>query len=187
MRKAALGLVVGLWAMAGMAGPPGSSGVCRAADSPKAAPAPTEGNLHFRNDAGSRFELMEARFSLDGQDLPVVFTHADRGQDLVVVAEPLAPGRHVVSTQLLYRIKGRKVFTYMNSYRFSVRAEEVLTALPDRSATFTIIGAEKKGINTPIDKTLKVNVETSVAPPEPGQAVSSAGLPDSDRDDLTKE
>jgi hypothetical protein len=185
MRKAAFGLVVGLWTMTGMAGPPGLTGVSTAAD-PQQTTAAAAGNLHFRNDAGSRFELMEARFSLDGQDLPLVFTHADPGQDLVVVAEPLAPGRHVVSTQLLYRIKGRKVFTYMNSYRFSVRSEEVLTALPDRSATFTIVGAEKKGINTPIDKTLKVNVETSVAPPEPAQAAGT-GLPGSGRDDLSKE
>jgi hypothetical protein len=186
MRKAAFGLVVGLWTMTGMAGPPGPTGVSRAADPQQKTAAATEGNLHFRNDAGSRFELMEARFSLDGQDLPLVFTHAEPGQDLVVVAEPLAPGRHVVSTQLLYRIKGRKIFTYMNSYRFSVRSEEVLTALPDRSATFTIVGAEKKGINTPIDKTLKVNVETTVAPPEPAQAAGT-GLPGSDRDDLSKE
>jgi hypothetical protein len=181
MRNAALGLLIGLWAMFGLAG---RSGVARAADTQNI-PA-TEGNLHFRNDAGSRFELMEARFSLDGTDLPLVITHADRGQDMVVVAEPLAPGRHVVSTQLLYRSKGRKVFTYMNTYRFSVRSEEVLTALPDHTATFTIVGTEKNGINTPIDKTLKVNVETSVTPPEPAQAVSP-GPPDSERDDLSKE
>jgi hypothetical protein len=183
MRKAALGLLVGLWAMIGPSGP---SGVSRADDTPRERSAVKEGNLHFRNDAGARFELMEARFSVDGENLPLVITHADRGQDLVVVAEPLAPGRHVVSTQLLYRMKGRKVFTYMNTYRFSLRSEEVLTALPDHTATFTIVGTEKKGLNTPIDKTLKVNVETNVAPPDPAQA-TPAGSPGSERDNLSKE
>ena len=175
MRATALGLLVGLWAMIG------PSGVTRA-DPPAAA----EGTVHFRNDAGSRFELLEARFSLDGQDLPTVITHAERGQDFVLVADPLSPGRHVVTTQLLYRIKGRKVFTYMNTYRLTVRAEEVLTALPGHTATFTIIGTEKKGLNTPVEKVLQVSVETNVSPPDPGQGAPPV-FPDSEGDEQLKE
>jgi hypothetical protein len=176
MRTAKLGLLVGLLATIQ------AVGVTKAADTPR--PAVPDGTLHFRNDAGSRFELMEARFTLDGENLPMVLTHAEHGQDYVVVAEPLSPGRHVVATQLLYRIKGRKVFTYMNTYRFSVRSEEVVTALPDHTATFTIVGTEKKGINTPIEKTLNVNVETNVAPPEP-VSLTRPGLPETERDDLS--
>jgi hypothetical protein len=123
------------------------------------------GTLHFRNDAGSRFQLLEAHFVVDGEPVPTVITNAERGRDYVVVAEPLSEGRHVVTTDLLYRAKVRKVFTYVNGYRFNVRSDEVVTALPDHSATFTIVGVDKHGINTPVEKALTVKVETDVTTP----------------------
>jgi hypothetical protein len=123
------------------------------------------GTLHFRNDAGSRFQLLEAHFVVDGQPVPTVLTSAERGRDYVVVSEPLSAGRHVVTADLLYRAKVRKVFTYVNGYRFNVRSDEVVTALPDHSATFTIVGVDKHGINTPVEKALTVKVETEVSTP----------------------
>ena len=148
-----------------------------AAGEPSSAP----GNVHFRNDASARFQLVEARFAMDGDPLPTVITNAERGKDYIVVAEPLSPGRHVFTADLLYRAKSRKVFTYMNGYRFNVKSDEVLTALPDRSATFTIVGTDKTGVNTPIDRQLAVKVETNVAPPEPGD--SNTGLPGQEGDE----
>ena len=146
-----------------------------------AADEPSTGNLHFRNDASAEFQLVEARFAMDGDPLPVVITNAERGKDYVVVTERLSPGRHVVTTDLLYRAKARKVFTYMNGYRFNVKSDEVLTALPDRSATFTIVGTDKRGVNTPIDRALSVKVETTIALPEPGD--SNSGLPGQEGDE----
>ena len=129
--------------------------------------AAVSGNLHFRNDASTKYQLVEARFAVDGDALPTVITNAPRGRDYVVLAQPLGPGYHVVTAELLYRPKSRKVFTYVNGYRFSVRSDEVLTALPDHSATFTIVGTDNTGLNTPIDRALAVKVETNIAPPEP--------------------
>lgn len=166
-----------LWVAAGLIAALGVSDRAGAADEP----SPVMGNLHFRNDASARYELVEARFAMDGESLPTVIGNAERGKDYVVVAQPLSPGRHVVTADLLYRPRTRKVFTYVNGYRFSVRSDEVLTALPDHSATFTIVGTENKGVNTPVDKALAVKVETALAPPEPGD--SSAGLPGTEGDE----
>ncbi|HVR64274.1 MAG TPA: hypothetical protein VMU50_20380 [Polyangia bacterium] len=148
-----------------------------AADEPSA----VNGNLHFRTDASARFELVEARFALDGEPLPTVISNAERGKDYVIVAQPLSPGRHVLTADLRYRPRERKVFTYVNGYRFNVRSEEVLTALPDHSATFTIVGTENKGVSTPIERALGVKVETALAPPEPGD--SNSGLPGTEGDE----
>lgn len=131
--------------------------------------AAATGNLHFRSDASARFELVEARFAVDGDLVPTAITNAERGKDYVVILDPLPAGRHVITTHLLYRPKTRKVFTYMNGYRFDVRSDEVVTALPDHSATFTIVGMEASGVNTPIDRALTVKVETNIVPPEAGE------------------
>jgi hypothetical protein len=160
-----------LWVVA-LGGLLGGRHPVAAADEPvSSSSSPVNGNLHFRNDASPKFELLEARFAIDGDPLPTVITNAPRGKDYIVVAAPLSPGYHVVTAELLYRPKERKVFTYLNGYRFNVRSDEVLTALPDHSATFTIVGTDSKGLNTPMDKALAVTVETNIAPPEPGDTI----------------
>ena len=40
--------------------------------------------LSFRNDVGKKLRLVEARFTMDGADLPTVVTGAEPGKSYVV-------------------------------------------------------------------------------------------------------
>jgi hypothetical protein len=126
------------------------------AAAPAAAPA-TMATVHFRNDAGDGFELVEARFVIDDHPLPVM-TSAPRTADTVIYAGPVRPGRHVVSARLVYQGRNRGPFTYLSGYKLNVESREVIEVPADRAATFTIATEKKKGVNVPLDKQLAITV-----------------------------
>jgi hypothetical protein len=117
-------------------------------------------NLYFRNDAGDAFHLVEARFVMDGKELPVVINNAQRGKAHVIYSGPIEPGRHIVTARLVYQGRSRGgVFNYMKGYKLNVQSDGVFTTPSDRSLSFTIVSGEKKGINIPIEKRVAVTVE----------------------------
>ena len=123
------------------------------------APAPGAfATVSFRNDVGKKLRLVEARFTMDGEKLPVVLTSAEPGRSYVIVSGAVKPGPHVVSAQLTYR-GDRGVFTYMKGYKLNVRSEQVLTAPADRTVNFTVVGSENKGMTVPIERRVVVTVE----------------------------
>jgi serine/threonine protein kinase len=123
-------------------------------------PPPATTTVRFRNDAGDSFKLVEARFVMDGKELPVV-TSAQPGKETVVYAGPVRPGRHVMSTRFVYQGNGQGPFTYMNGYKVNLGSEEVLNVPADRPADFTIATQKKPGMNIPIDKQLSVTLRDS--------------------------
>jgi serine/threonine-protein kinase len=123
-----------------------------------AAPTPdTMATVHFRDDAGDGFQLVEARFVMDNQPLPVL-TGAPRAQDTVIYAGRVRPGRHVVSARLVYQGRNRGLFTYLSGYKLNVESREVVDVPADRPAIFTIATEKKKGMNVPFDKQLAITV-----------------------------
>jgi len=130
---------------------------------PAAAPSlPAFATVSFRNDVGTKFRLVEAHFTMDGADLPIVLTGAERGKSYVVVTGSMKPGPHVVTARLTYQGE-RRVFTYMNGYKLNVRSEQVLTTPENRSVSFTVVGSENKGMNVPLDRRVLVKVEENAA------------------------
>jgi hypothetical protein len=123
------------------------------------APMPTTfATVSFRNDVGKKFRLVDARFTMDGQDLPVVLTNADPGKSYVIVSGAMTPGKHVVSARLTYR-GDRAVFSYMNGYKLNVSSDQMLTVPADRAANFTVVGSETKGMTVPLERRVVVTVE----------------------------
>jgi len=123
------------------------------------APAPGAfATVSFRNDVGKKLRLVEARFTMDGEKLPVVLTSAEPGKSYVIVSGAVKAGPHVVSAQLTYR-GDRGVFTYMKGYKLNVRSEQVLTAPADRTVNFTVVGRENRGLTVPLDRRVVVTVE----------------------------
>jgi hypothetical protein len=114
--------------------------------------------VSFRNDVGKKLRLVEARFAMDGEKLPVVLTGAEPGKSYVITSGPMKPGPHVVAARLTYQ-GDRGVFTYMKGYKLNVRSDQVLTAPADRPVTFTVVGSEHKGMTVPIEKRVVVRVE----------------------------
>ena len=125
------------------------------------APSPTAlAKLSFRNDVGKKLRLVEARFTMDGAELPTVLTGADPGKSYVVFGGSVKPGPHVVTARLTYQGE-RRVFSYMKGYKLNVKSDQVLTAPENRAVSFTVVGAENTGMTVPLDKRVVVKVEES--------------------------
>ena len=136
-----------------------SEEVAAAAAAP-ASPAPTaRATLRFKNEAGDTFKLVEARFVMDGAELPTVLTSGERGQPQQVFSGELTPGRHLIASRLTYQGADRKVFTYMKGYTFRVRSDDFFEARGDQTVAMTIVCKEKTGFNQPVEKRLVVTVE----------------------------
>ncbi|HET6283953.1 MAG TPA: hypothetical protein VFH73_23560 [Polyangia bacterium] len=124
-----------------------------------ARPAAAQTTLAFRNDAGNAFALSEARFVMDGKELPTVITNPERGKPYMIYSGPVAPGRHVVTVRMVYQGRSRGAFSYMKGYKLNVASDEVFTTPEDRAVGFTIVSKEQKGINVPLEKRIAVGVE----------------------------
>jgi len=119
--------------------------------------------VSFRNDVGKKLRLVEARFTIDGEALPVVLTSAEPGKSYFVASRALRPGPHVVSARLTYRGE-RGVFSYMKGYKLNVRSDQVLTAPADRTTNYIVVGSENKGMTVPLEKRVVVTVEAGARP-----------------------
>jgi hypothetical protein len=127
------------------------------------APAPTTfATVSFRNDVGKKLRLVEARFTMDGENLPVVLTSADPGKSYVITSRSVVPGPHVVTVRLTYR-GDRGVFSYMQGYKLNVQSQQLLTAPSDRPVTFTLVGSEHKGMTVPLERRVVVTVENGAS------------------------
>jgi len=127
------------------------------------APIPTvAATVSFRNDVGKKLRLVEARFTMDGENLPVVLTSADPGKSYVITSRSVIPGPHVVTVRLTYR-GDRGVFSYMQGYKLNVQSQQLLTAPTDRPVNFTVVGSEQKGMTVPLEKRVVVTVENGAA------------------------
>ncbi|HET6146104.1 MAG TPA: hypothetical protein VFH68_01110 [Polyangia bacterium] len=135
-----------------------SPSTAAASPAPPAAPM-ARARLRFRSDAGAAYKLVEARFVMDGAELPTIITGAVRGQSQRVFSGEVTPGRHVVASTLTYQGADRVIFTYMKGYTFRVQSEDIFVARADRAVAMTIVCKEKTGFNTPIEKRLVVTVE----------------------------
>ena len=133
-----------------------------AAEAP-ATPASTETTLRFRNDVGDAFQMSQARFALDGRDLPTVLTSAARGQEYVIFAGPLAPGSHTITSHVTYQGQSRSIFTYMKGYTFNLDTTDELNVPESGATTATIVGKPNKGFNVPFEHSLKVGIEQPTA------------------------
>jgi hypothetical protein len=114
--------------------------------------------VSFRNDVGKTLRLIDAQFTMDGAPLTVALPSSDPGKSYVIASGAMKPGPHVVTARLTYQ-GDRGVFSYMKGYKLNVRSNQVLTTPADRTVSFTVVGAENKGINVPLERRVTVRVE----------------------------
>src|SRR6185295_9465923 len=118
------------------------------------------------NDVGGAFQLVEAHFVMDGIALPVVVADPERGKSYLVFTGPVTAGPHLVTTRATYQGRPRAggVVTYTTGYKLNVDSDGVLTLPADENLTFTIVGAEAKGMNVPLERKIAIDIQ---APPAP--------------------
>jgi hypothetical protein len=115
--------------------------------------------LRFKNEAGANYKLVEARFVMDGAELPTVITSAQRGETQQVFSGQVPAGHHVVASRLTYQGADRAIFSYMKGYTFHVKSDDEFVARGKSAVSMTIVCKEKTGFNDPVERRLFVTVE----------------------------
>jgi hypothetical protein len=124
-----------------------------------AATATVQATLRFKNEAGATYKLVEARFVMDGAELPTVITSAERGATQQVFSGQVPAGHHVVASRLTYQGADRAIFSYMKGYTFHVKSDDEFFARGKNAVSMTIVCKEKTGFNDPVERRLFVTVE----------------------------
>ena len=119
--------------------------------------------IRFKNALDKTLTLVDATLTMDGQPLEPVTNLAPQG-DNVVFTGHVAPGAHVVTTQLTCLGKKRGVFTYMSQIKWQLSSEQTLSVLPNRAMVFTISAVRRKGMNVPIEKQVEISVYNELLP-----------------------
>ncbi len=121
--------------------------------------APAHATLRFKNEAGNDYKLVEARFVIDGAQLPTVITSAQRGQIQPVFSGELPAGRHLLASRITYQGADHAIFSYMKGYTFHVTSDDEFVARGHDAVSMTIVCKEKTGFNQPMERRLFVTVE----------------------------
>jgi len=108
-----------------------------------------------KNKMGKSFRLLKLVYALDGTQ---IYAKSDdsgslhRKKSIDILTGPIAPGSHTISVYAQYRGHGYGVFKYLNKYRFKVRSSHTFTASEGKGATIHVVGFEKGGVTTPLEK-----------------------------------
>lgn len=129
--------------------------------------------IAHQNKMGGSFRLVKLVYALDGTQ---VFARADdtgklhESKSIDILSGPIAPGNHTISVLMVYRGHGYGVFAYLKGYRFTVRSSQTFTASEGKLTQVTVVGYERGGVTTPLEKRpavdFKVNVVTERAKAE---------------------
>jgi hypothetical protein len=121
--------------------------------------------IAHQNNMGGSFRLVKLVYALDGTQ---VFARADDtgklndSKSIDILSGPIAPGNHTVSVLMVYRGHGYGVFAYLKGYRFTVRSSHTFTASEGKLTQVTVVGFERGGVTTPLEKRPAVDFKTNV-------------------------
>lgn len=121
--------------------------------------------ITHRNDMGASFSLVRASYSLDGEPL---FNKTDEDGNLDGKSEinlfegSIVPGPHNLSVMLVYRGNGYGVFSYLEDYKFTIRASYPFTAEEGKLVSVDAVAYEKGGITTDLQERPSVRFETAI-------------------------
>ncbi len=113
---------------------------------------------------GSSFRLEKLVYALDGTQ---IFARNDESGNLhkqesfEILTGPIAPGSHTLSVLAVYRGHGYGVFSYLNKYKFTVRSSHTFTASEGKSTRIEVVGFEKGGVTTPLEKRPAIDFKVS--------------------------
>ena len=122
-------------------------------------PVVSEATVLFRNEVGDKFQLIGARFILDGIELPAAPLDGTAGKETVIFKGPMTSGRHVITSHVSFQGRNRAIFTYLQGYTLNLdSSDEVFVVSGDQSSA-TVVAKEQKGFNVPYEKSLTVDFE----------------------------
>ena len=131
-----------------------------------------------RNEMGSSFYLESATYALDGAPIYTktdVDGDLDRREEFEVFNGRLAPGRHQLSVQLVFRGSGFGIFSYMRDYRFRQSSAHSIDAAPGKVITLKVVALEKGGLTSELKDRLDVRYEQELREEEPPARAPAPG------------
>ncbi len=122
--------------------------------------------LIHRNEMGGAFQLIRARYQLDGAPIFNRSSEKDPLSDeksINIFDGSIAPGRHELSVFLEYRGRGVGVFRYLEGYEFKVRSSYTFTSKEGQLTRIQIVGYEKGGMTTDLKDRPAVRYDVTTA------------------------
>jgi hypothetical protein len=126
--------------------------------------------IAHQNKMGGSFRLIKLVYALDGQQ---IFSRSDDtgklhdAKNIDILSGPIAPGNHTISVTMVYRGNGYGVFAYLKQYKFTARGSHTFTVTEGKQTSVTVIGFEKGGITTPLEKRAAVDFRVGVTQDKP--------------------
>lgn len=127
-------------------------------------------SIAHQNKMGGSFRLIKLVYALDGTN---IFSRSDdtgKLHDLKtidILSGPIAPGNHTISVLMLYRGHGYGVFKYLTNYKFTVRSSHTFTVGEGKQTQVTVVGYERGGVTTPLEKRPAVDFKVNVVSERP--------------------
>jgi hypothetical protein len=126
------------------------------------------GWVELDDDVSDRYALVEARISLDGRE--IAHREAPEGGELsgpLRLEWVIAPGEHELVAELVYRGRNRGPFTYLDNFRYRVRAPLFfVSGRGEGPASVRVVARERRGAEVRLDERFELSFE-----PPPGSSV----------------
>ncbi len=109
----------------------------------------TELRIVHRNDMGANFKLERILYVLDGSPIKQakdIDGELDRQEEIEILNGTISPGNHQLEVELVYRGNGFGVFSYLQSYRFTLNDVTTFRVKEGNRTTISAVGYEREGL-----------------------------------------
>ncbi|MCB9542221.1 MAG: dihydrolipoamide acetyltransferase [bacterium] len=134
--------------------------------------AAASARIVHRNEMGSSFRLEHVSYRLDGE---LIFERTDATgalddeTEIELWRDAIVPGDHTLAVVMVYRGDGFGVFSYLQSYVFTLRSSHTFHVDAGEQITVEIVGYEDGGVATDLTERPKVRFDDTLqSPTRPG-------------------
>ena len=127
-------------------------------------PVISEATVSFRNEVGEKFQLTQARFTVDGIELPAIALDVAQGKETVIFKGPMTSGRHVITSHLSYQGRNRAIFTYLDGYTLNLESKDEVFVVSGAPSSVTCFVARFTSVTTMIGTTGARYVSPALTP-----------------------
>lgn len=118
-----------------------------------------------RNEMGANFKLERILYILDGTPIRRMVDEngkLDQQEEIEILDGPITPGNHSLQVELIYRGHGYGVFSYLQSYRFTLNDIHTFRAEENKKVKIKVVGYEKGGVTVDLKDRPDLRFEKTV-------------------------
>lgn len=122
----------------------------------------TQLRIVHRNEMGANFKLIRAIYQLDEETIQTLtLGDEDDSKEEIIYDAGTTPGNHQLVVEMVYRGNGFGVFSYLQTFQFTVSDAQVFRAEEGKRVVLTAIGYERGGITVKTEDrpALRINID----------------------------